>query len=700
MRNWTVGRKLAVAFVTLLLFLAGVAFFSVLQINKLQASSEFLRSDGLHKSALAHSAQFSARSQVTALYSLFFLDDREARVPVYGNIDHHKDQLSKALEALRNSDSGGNDSTTFVQVLDARQDFDKSINATGAEIELNPVSAKRLMVSQTVPKLVLLEQRLEELVSMQNHRVEMQIASNGEAGELAKNLIMAFGLLATLIAAISAYAITRSIVRPLSGAIQFANEIAQGRLDSPLPQTGDGELKTLLSALDRMRHGIDAREKRIGMLAYFDTLTGLPNRTKFHLELSETLADSAAKNSEISVMTMNLNRFKNVNDALGYEAGDALLIEVGKRIQAILDGTGGMVARQQADEFSILLALDEARDSKNSALDTANRILTAMSRPIDVAGQPVDVEASIGIAFSPQHGNEADRLLLCADQAMQASKRTNSGPVLYDPTHAKGIKDNLSLFSELRSAVEHDELVLYFQPQLCLKTGSVPRAEVLVRWQHPQRGIVPPDSFIPFAEQTGAIRKISRWVLEHACTQLAAWQLTKQDIGLCVNLSARDLADPSFPEFIDTLLNKYQIPRHLLSLEVTESAAMEDPIQGLQALERLRELGMRLSIDDFGTGYSSLSYLKRLPVEEIKIDKSFVLHMDDDADDDKIVRSTIDLGHIMDLEVIAEGVETEASLQRLRAYGCNFAQGYFVARPMPIDRFESWLAEHQQTQCP
>jgi diguanylate cyclase (GGDEF)-like protein len=691
-RNWTVGRKLGAAFGAVLLLLAGVALLSVIQINRLQKSSELLRSDGLHKSSLARTAQSAARSQVTALYSLFFLSDRDARIPVYRAIDLNKSKFSQALGELRNAGSNEKESAIFDQVQQARQNFDAAADITFNEIELDPISAKIVMISQTVPQLAMLEQHLDELSTSQNQRVEAEIAANGEAGETAKKLIMGFGALATLIAAISSYAITRSIVLPLTGAVQFADDIAQGWLDSSIPKTGDGELETLLLALDRMRKGIDAREKRIGLLAYYDTLTGLPNRTKFHQQLSEELVSARPQVREISVMTMNLNRFKNVNDALGYEAGDALLKEVGKRIQAILASTNGMVARQQADEFSVLLPVD----ATHSATDIANQILSAMSQPINVAGQPVDVEASIGIALSPQHGVEPDRLLLCADQAMQAAKRAHSGPIIYDPIHAKGIKDNLSLFSELRNAVEQNELVLYYQPQLCLKTNTVPRAEVLVRWQHPQRGIVPPDSFIPFAEQTGAIRKISRWVLEHVCIQLAAWQQSGMNLGLCVNLSARDLTAPGFLEFVDGLLNKYHIDRTLLSLEVTESAAMEDPVQCLHALERLRELGMRLSIDDFGTGYSSLSYLKRLPVEEIKIDKSFVLNMDNDADDDKIVRSTIDLGHIMDLEVIAEGVETATSLQRLREYGCNFAQGYFVARPMPVDRFENWLVEQRK----
>jgi len=691
--NWTVGRKLGVAFASVLFLFAGVVLLSVAQINRLQKSSELLRSDGLYKSSLARTAQSAASSQVAALYSLFFLDQRDARIPVYRAIDQNKSKFSQALVELRNANSNPKELAIFDQVQAAREHFEAAAGATYDEIELDPMSAKNVMVNQTVPQLAELEQRLEELATSQNQRVESEIAANGEAGEIAEKLIITFGALATVIAALSSYAITRSIVRPLSSAVQFADDIAQGWLNSTIPKTGDGELKTLLLALDRMRLGIDAREKHISVLAYYDPLTGLPNRTKFHQQLSAKLVGGAAQIHEISVMTMNLNRFKNVNDALGYEAGDALLKEVGKRIQAILENTHGMVARQQADEFSILLPVD----STHYATDIAQQILVAMSEPINIAGQPVDVEASIGIALSPQHGVEPDRLLLCADHAMQAAKLTHSGPVIYDPIHAKGIKDNLTLFSELRNAVEQNEFVLYYQPQLCLKTNTVLRAEVLVSWQHPKRGIVPPDSFIPFAEQTGAIRKISRWVLEHVCILLAAWQQSDVKLGLCVNLSARDLTAPGFLEFVDGLLNKYRIDRTLLSLEITESAAMEDPVQCLHTLKRLRELGMRLSIDDFGTGYSSLSYLKRLPVAEIKIDKSFVLNMDNDADDDKIVRSTIDLGHIMDLEVIAEGVETAASLQCLREYGCDFAQGYFIARPMPVDRFENWLKEQRKS---
>jgi len=674
-----------------LMLLAVVSLFSIWQISRLQQSTEFLRNDGLRKSTLAQTAQRAARSQVTALYSLFLLDKREARVPIYPVIDSNRALLSDTLDELRKVETSRPEMAVFAHVLNARESFDKSVYSIVDQIELDPANAKGIMVRQTAPELDHLVRMLDQLVVLQDDRVEEQMAFNRANEHLARMLVLTLGAIATGVAALSAIAIARSIVRPLSGAAQFADEIAQGRLHAPLPPAGSGELATLLAALARMRDGIDAREKRIVTLAYCDSLTGLPNRTRFQQRMGEMLMEGDSREHGVGVLLMNLNRFKNVNDALGYEAGDALLKAVGARIQSLLERHDGFVARLQGDEFSALLP-----DSR-AAAEIANEIVAALAHPVEIAGQPVDVEISIGIALAPQHGLEPARLLLCANQAMLAAKSANSGPVIYDPIYAPDVRHNLSLFSELRQAVEQDELTLYFQPQLCLKTNTVRRAEVLVRWQHPQRGVVPPDHFIPFAEQTGAIRRITRWVLMQACAQLAAWQEQGLEIGLCINLSARDLMDASFPDFIDVLLRKHSIERHLFSLEVTESAAMEDPEQGLRALERLRELELRLSIDDFGTGYSSLAYLKRLPVEEIKIDKSFVLDMDNDVDDEKIVRSTIDLGLIMDLEVIAEGVETETALNRLREYGCHFAQGYFIARPMPKEKFEQWLLAQRET---
>ena len=455
-----------------------------------------------------------------------------------------------------------------------------------------------------------------------------------------------------------------------------------------VPQGAGGELYTLVQALEQMRSGIETRERQVTQLAFYDPLTQLPNRTLFNQRLAEASALDAA---HFAVMALNLNRFKNVNDVLGYEAGDAVLQQVAHRIVGALPAHGALVARQQADEFSIYLpGVDSA-----GALAAAHKVLAAVSQPVELHGQAVDVDASIGLAIAPDHAQDSDRLITYADHAMHSAKRLNSGPVMYDVSHASGVKGNLSLLSELRHAVTHNELVLFYQPQLCLNTQQVNRAEALVRWRHPKRGLVPPDNFIPYAEQTGAIREVSRWVLQNACEQMAKWQEQGLHVELCINLSARDLSDVHLPDYISGLLQRHRIACKDLTLEVTESAAMEDPRQGLLALERLRQLGMRLSIDDFGTGYSSLSYLKKLPVEELKIDKSFVLHMDDDVDDHKIVRSTIDLGHIMDLEVIAEGVESDQSLTRLREYGCDFAQGYFIAKPMSADHFAPWLTAHR-----
>ncbi len=689
----TVGRKLGLAFAAVLLLLACALYFSATRIDKLRATTVQLKTDSLRKAELAHAAQRYARAQEAGLYGLFLVMDRPARVLLYQSIDMNKAALTDTLKALGDTAKNDDERAILELVVNFREAFQREYDETVDIVELGNDPAARVRMSRlTAPALDALTQRLESLVLLQNKRVDQQIQQSEDAAVQAKQLIALFAMAALLVATLSAIAITRSITHPLGQAVTFADAIAQGKLETPAPAASGGEVLTLVQALDRMRSGIAARDRHVTQLAYFDPLTHLPNRTRFSQRLGEAFGAVEPRDQHFSVMVLNLNRFKAVNDALGYEAGDAVLIAVGQRLNAVLQGTDGMVARQQADEFSLFLP----RVGTNEAREFANRVLAAVSQAVEIEGQAVDVDASIGFAMAPEHGTSADRLIAAADHAMISAKRSSHGAVLYDISHALGVKNNLSMLSELRHAVAHDELVLFYQPQLCLRTNVVRRAEVLVRWQHPVRGMVPPDSFIPYAEQTGAIRAVSRWVLDQASAQLAQWRQAGLDVGLCINLSARDLSDPQLPQHVAHLLERHAIPCAQFSLEVTESAAMEDPRQGLLALERLRAMGLRLSIDDFGTGYSSLAYLKQLPVEELKIDKSFVLHMDDDNDDHKIVRSTIDLGHIMDLEVIAEGVETKQSLERLREYGCDFAQGYFVARPMPADRFCAWLEEHRR----
>ena len=457
------------------------------------------------------------------------------------------------------------------------------------------------------------------------------------------------------------------------------------------------ELGKLAHAFEQMRVSVGEKQDQILKLAYWDSLTGLPNRVQFRDAVSDAIAhaQAAAASSRagsdtpgptVAVIMLDLDRFKHVNDVLGYRVGDLLLGRVGERLSQQIVRGGDLVARLGGDEFAVLLRQGGAAQAES----VAQRLSAAFETPLTLEEHTVDMGAGIGMACWPQHAGDADTLLSRAEIAMYAAKRRSHGPLMYDASIDAASAQMLSLLTELRQALERDELRLYLQPKLTLGTGRVGGAEALVRWQHPLRGLVPPIEFIPFAEQTGFIRVLTMWVFEEAARHWLALQAEGVTLTLSVNLSTRDLLDLELPQKFDALLVKHRVPAEAFCLEITESAIMDDPQRALATLNRLSELGFRLSIDDFGTGYSSLAYLKRLPVDELKIDKSFVMSMAHDPDDAKIVRSTIDLAHNLGLSVVAEGVETEQVWALLRELDCDEAQGYHMGKPMPAGEFRAW----------
>jgi len=388
----------------------------------------------------------------------------------------------------------------------------------------------------------------------------------------------------------------------------------------------------------------------------------------------------------VSVIMLDLDRFKHVNDVLGYRFGDLLLKRVAERLSQHAVRGADLVARLGGDEFAVLLRAGDV----DVARAVAQRIEHTFDTPLVLEEHTVDMGAGIGLACWPQHASDADVLLSRAEVAMYSAKRRTRGPLVYDPAIDLSSAQTLSLLGELRQAVVEGQLRLYLQPKLALDSGDVVGAETLVRWEHPQRGLVPPMQFIPFAEQTGFIRTITLWVFEEAARHWCMLQADGMKITLSVNLSTRDLLDPDLPLKFDALLIKHRVPAEAFCLEITESAIMDDPQRAQTTLDRLSALGFKLSIDDFGTGYSSLAYLKRLPVDELKIDKSFVLGMESDADDAQIVRSTVDLAHNLGLSVVAEGVENAAVWDLLRQLNCDQAQGFHMGRPMPAADFAQW----------
>jgi len=440
----------------------------------------------------------------------------------------------------------------------------------------------------------------------------------------------------------------------------------------------------LAEANHELRQARDEAQRQ----ALHDGLTGLPNRTLLRDRLQQAILVGERDKSSVALLIMDLDRFKDVNDTLGHHSGDELLQQVGLRLRAALRASD-TVARMGGDEFAIVLPT--AADAR-AAGRVAQALVKELEQPFTLAGQSVSVGASIGIAMYPEHGADAKTLLRHADVAMYVAKRGGGGAAVYSWEQDAHDPGRLSVIGELRGAIERDELVLHYQPKVSLRTGRCDRVEALVRWQHPLRGLIPPDDFIPFAEQTGLIKPLTHWVLQAALRQCRAWQDIGMDIAVGVNISMRNLHDADLVEQITHLLATTGVRAEALKLEVTESALMTDPERALGCLARLRAIGVETAIDDFGTGHASLSYLKQMPVEEIKLDRSFISDMRTDRNDYTIVRSTIDLAHDLGLRVIAEGVEDQATWDMLVELGCDLAQGYHMSRPLPGADLQQWLA--------
>jgi diguanylate cyclase (GGDEF)-like protein len=432
------------------------------------------------------------------------------------------------------------------------------------------------------------------------------------------------------------------------------------------------------------------RAEELHRKATTDDLTGLANRQRFRTAVEEEIAASAgAAGARFALLLIDLDRFKEINDTLGHHYGDVLLRDLGPRLAACV-GEGGMVARLGGDEFAVL---PPARTDDPDALDRiALELIACVQEPVIVDHMTLEVGASIGISRFPRDGEDVHTLLRRADVAMYAAKDEHSSYQLYSAKLDPHSVRRLTVLTDFRRALESDEFVVHYQPIVDIGDSRPTGAEGLVRWQHPELGLLAPAHFIPIAEQSGLIGPLTRHVLDRAIHQCASWHRAGQDLTVAVNLSVRDLLDRDLPRHIERLLDEHGVRADALQLEVTESMIMSDPDRSLATVVRLRDLGIRVAVDDFGTGYSSLANLKRLPINQLKIDRSFISPLLKDESDLIIVRSTINLGHDLGLTVIAEGVEDELTLKRLAMLDCDLAQGYHLSRPLPADQFDDWIS--------
>ncbi|TPG93887.1 EAL domain-containing protein [Pseudomonas caspiana] len=445
--------------------------------------------------------------------------------------------------------------------------------------------------------------------------------------------------------------------------------------------------------LQRTRVELDSQREGALHASLHDKLTGLANRTLLADRLEQALRLGRRHNSITGLLLFDLDRFKEVNDTLGHHYGDLLLNQIGRRLVSVAREVD-TVARLGGDEFAILLP---SVDGLEGALKAALRLHAAITAVFEIEGIDLDVEASVGVVISGLHGDDASTLMQRADIAMYEAKKQGNGILTYDPGADQRSPERLAMLGDLRRGLDRGELFLDYQPQVSLSTGKIMGVEALVRWRHPVRGLINPDEFIPFAELTGIIGSLTQYVLNLALCQVRTWADAGIWMQVAVNISSRNLLDEKLVIQITDLLGRYKLDPNLLVIEVTESAIMLDSYLARTILKQLHSMGIRIAIDDFGAGYTSLAQLKDLPISELKIDKSFVLSMQDDQADELIVRSIIDLGHNLGMKVIAEGVETADVFSALGAFSCDMAQGFHVCRPITAEAFTQWYEERART---
>jgi diguanylate cyclase (GGDEF)-like protein len=510
--------------------------------------------------------------------------------------------------------------------------------------------------------------------------------------DLLSQRLVLIALASLSLSTVAAFWLARNITRPLKALTAAVEDIRGGRYDAPLVVERRDELGTLAEGLQLMQRAVESRDRDIRALAYTDRLTGLKNRAAFTEALGSALAD---RGRPVAVALINVRRFRRINECLGYPIGDSVLRQIAARLIESPQ-LAAQVARVAGDHFAAFTPLAPG----TSPEQWGAQLLQRLAAPVEVDAQLIDVSTSVGLACAPADSTDADDLLRCADLAVERARRENLALRVYDASLRAATREQLSLLGELQRAIDHDELLFVFQPKLRLDTGALVGAEALVRWRHPLRGLLLPGAFVPFAEQTGFVRKLTRWGLLAAARTGAAWQAAGRPLSLAVNVSADDLADFHLDGYVRQVLTDTGLDPALLTLEITESGFIADPDRALARLEALRAIGVRLSIDDFGTGYSSLSYLARMAVDELKIDRSFVAAVATSAEVGAVVRAAVDMGHSLGLTLVGEGIEDAATAARLAALGCDLGQGYLYAKPLPIADFDAWRAAHHPAAAP
>jgi len=478
----------------------------------------------------------------------------------------------------------------------------------------------------------------------------------------------------------------RTILNPIKQVSNALLDEARGAATPRITHGKTRESQVLIDAFSQMRLKVSSRQLALEHQALHDALTDLPNRVLLNDRLKQCILSSVREKRSLALLIMDLDHFKEINDTLGHQVGDEILIAIGKRLKELLRGSD-TIARLGGDEFAIIIPSSDPAH----AIQVTHKILNALSKSYNVSGHKLYIGASIGIAMFPQHGNSDTELTQRADIAMYTAKREGSGYSMYDAKLDDTSLSKLELATDLRLALHDRVLEMFYQPKINTDSMQVTGAEALLRWRHPRHGFIPPEQIISLAEHTGLIRPLTYWIIEQAVMQCAIWNRRHYDLTVAINLSVHNLMDDELVSVVKRELYENDLQPDKLVVEITENVMITDPERAENTLNQLSDMGVSISIDDFGTGFSSLAYLKKLPVNELKVDKSFVIGMLNNENDAVIVRSTIDLARNLGLGVIAEGVEDYRTLEYLQTQGCNTVQGYYISKPIPVTEFEAWL---------
>ena len=538
-------------------------------------------------------------------------------------------------------------------------------------------------VSPTINSIMESLNNLEQIITESSKDEASLVSSFGESQNKILWLIAFIGVFFTIVIILTLDKLIFQPIKIISKALKLE---ALGKKSDTLLVVKSKETEELVNAFHEMSRQVHARQTELEYRALHDALTSLPNRTLLLDHIKHDINTAKRESHHLSLLVLDLDNFKEVNDTLGHLAGDELLIEVGRRIKLVLREVD-TVARIGGDEFSVLLP----HTDEEQAIITAQKILSSFSETIEIDEVEISIDASIGIAVYPEHGGDVETLLRYADIAMYVAKRNKVGFEVYSEENDENSIARLSMTRDFREAIAKNKLNVYFQPVFDLKNNNIIGVEALSRWSHHEHGVVSPDIFIPLAEQTGLINNLTYWVLDRSVKQVSKWHAYNDNLTVAVNLSVFNFKDYEFIGEVRSILKKYDFPANKLKFEITEGAMMENPIQAIEVLTELREIGIKLSIDDYGTGFSSMAYLQQLPVDELKIDKSFIIDLDSNTSNNVIVRSTIELAHNLELKVVAEGIENESVYNMLQDYKCDMAQGYFLSHPLPADEIEEKL---------